>query len=136
TKDDLGATFSVLPANVSTPATGTITLQVFARCQHVVENFFCEGLRKGKSGAILLDRLDSGSGISWKNKVLVNGLTIRGTQNGINADGGTLCDATGIIASQLIYDSSSDQAGCVVGTLNSGVVHVGTMTLDVTDSVS
>lgn len=136
TKDDLGNTFSVVPASVSTPATGTITLQPFARCQHVVQNFFCERLRKGKSGAVLLDRLDSGSGVAWKNKVQVHGLTIRGTQNGINADGGTLCDADNIFASQMVYDSSSDQSGCVVGTLNTAVVRVGHMTLDVTDSMS
>jgi hypothetical protein len=136
TVNDLGATFSTAPSSATTPATGTITLQPFFRTQHVVQNFYCERLRKGKSGAILLDRLDSGSGITWKNKVLVNGLTIRGTNNGINADGGTLCDATNILASQMTYDSSSDQSGCVVGTLNTAVVHVGTMMLDVTDSVS
>lgn len=136
TKDDLGATFATLPANVTTPATGTITMRPFFRTQHVVKNFFCENLRKGKSGAVILDRLDSGSGVMWKNKVLVDGLTIRGLQCGINADGGTVCDANNITASQMVYDASSDQSGAVVGTLNTAVVHVGSMMLDVTDSVS
>lgn len=133
TKDDLGATFSVLPANVSTPATGTITLQPIFRCQHVVQNFYCENLRKGKSGVVIMDDQTS---LLWKNKVLINGLTGRGTQCLINGDGATVCDADNVVASQLIYDASSDQSGAVVGTQSTAIVHVGNMFLDVTDSVS
>lgn len=133
TKDDLGATFVTLPANVVTPATGTMTLRPFARTQHVVQNFFFEGLRKGKSGGILLDSLN---GISWKNKVLVKGITGIRTQNLINADQDTVCDADDVMASQLIYDSSSDQSGAVVGTQANAIVHVGKMMLDVTDSLA
>jgi len=133
TKDDLGNTFAVAPASVSTPATGTITLQPFARNQMVVHNFQFDGLRKGKSGGLILDRQNS---LSWKSKVLVNGLTGTRTQNLINADDAVVVDADNLVASQLVYDSSSDQSGCVIGTLNVAVVHVGRMTLDVTDSIS
>lgn len=136
TKDDLGVSFAIAPSAVASPATGTMTLLPFHKCQHVVSNFFCEALRKGKSGAVLLDRLDSGAGIGWKNKVLINGLTGRGLQALINADGGTECDAENIVASQTVYDTSADQSGAVIGTLNSAVVRVGSMLLDVTDSVN
>lgn len=133
TKDDLGATFVTAPASVTTPATGTITLQPFARNQMVVQNFQFDGLRKGKSGGLILDSQNS---LTWKSKVLVNGMTGSRTQNLINADGSCVVDATGLVASQLIYDASSDQSGSVVGVQDNAIVHVGTMMLDVTDSLS
>lgn len=133
TKDDLGVTFPTAPASATSPATGTITLQPFARCQMVVQNFQFDGLRKGKSGGLILDSQNS---LTWKSKILVNGLTGTRTQNLINADGSCVCDATALVASQLVYDASSDQSGAVVGTQDNAVVHVGTMFLDVTDSLA
>jgi hypothetical protein len=133
TKDDLGVTFGTVPASATTPATGTITLQVMHRTTHIVENFHCEGLRKGKSGALWLNAVNS---LTYRHKVLVNGVTARNTQNVINAEASTICDATGIIASGIIYDSSSDQSGAVVGVQTTAIVNVGTMYLDVSDSVS
>lgn len=133
TKDDLGTTFVTLPANTTTPATGTITLRPFARNQMIVDNFTFDGLRKGKSGGVINDDQTS---LSWKSKIFVSKITGTRTQNIINADGGCVFDVGTVVASQLVYDASSDQSGAVIGTQSTAIVHVGTMFLDVTDSLA
>lgn len=133
TKSDLGATFATLPANAVTPATGTITLQPIARGQIVVQNLFCEGLRKGKSGVVLCDAQNA---LLHKHKVLVPSIAARRVHCVINADQDCIVDVGEVSASQLVYDSSSDQSGCIVGVQANAVVSVAKMFLDCTDSLA
>lgn len=133
TKDDLGATFATAPASAPSPATGAMTLQVFARAQHIIEDCTFEGLLKGKDGALWLNSVAS---ISWKNEVHAPKVTGRDLHCVINAEAGTRCTAGIVMASGLVHDGSSDQSGAVIGTQLDAYVHVGFMSLDCSNVLS